>query len=434
MIVVHVYAPPHPAQPAGSDLPTLTPPGITLQARMGTGRQAITASPEVIYADVNGMTLYEHAAGPAGARACNAECLDTWPAAAAPSDAVPMGDWSLVTRGDGTRQWAYRGAPLHRFSGDSVIGDARGDARDPAWRVAVMHPGAGMRLPAGIAVREIDDAGGIGLVDHRGMTLYTAAANSITAASLPGNTPSRPSSYSPCAATPDCARHWPPLAAPSIANVVGDFAAVTHEDGVTQWTYRGQPLFRHEGDRQAGDVNGVSAQFRVALIARLFMPAEASIHRNLELGDILTTRGRATLYQRDRVTAGEERHEFRSDHGAPALGRSWGTASCDARCTKTWPPFAASANAISSGYWDVLTRADGSRQWAYKGFALYRYAADRPGDIAGNRVYTLAHIGADLETPLPPGGRIDDSDPDVPLIADAPGLGLGAMFWHAVVP
>jgi predicted lipoprotein with Yx(FWY)xxD motif len=420
LTVVRLYAPPRPATPAGSTLPSLTPPGITLQARVGTARQAIAAAADVVYADAHGMTLYAHDVGAQPhADACSAECLRTWPPAIAPPAATAAGEWSLLRLGDGTRQWLYRGAPLHRFSGDASIGDTRGDARDPAWHVAVMRPGAGMRLPAGIAVREIDDAGGIALVDFRGMTLYIAAAVAGGA---------------PCAAEPDCARHWPPLAAPAIANAVGEFAAVSSADGVTQWTFRGQPLFRHDGDRQPGDVNGAGAQFRAALIARLFMPAEAAIHRNPELGAILTTRDGATLYQRDRVTAGEERHEFRSDHGAPALGRAWGTASCDTRCTKTWPPLTAPDGALSSGYWDVLKRADGTRQWAYKGFALYRYAADQPGDIGGNQVYSLAHIGTGPATPLPAGGRIDDSEPGIPLVADAPGLGLGAMFWHAVVP
>ena len=38
------------------------------------------------------------------------------------------------------------------------------------------------------------------------------------------------------------------------------------------------------------------------------------------------------------------------------------------------------------------TRPDGARQWVYKGFALYTYAGDKPGDINGNEIYDLAQV------------------------------------------
>jgi hypothetical protein len=159
------------------------------------------------------------------------------------------------------------------------------------------------------------------------------------------------------------------------------------------------------------------------LIVRFFMPADVAIRRTVELGTILATRRGATLYQRDRVTL-EELHPFHTDHGSPALGRAFGTATCDENCSKTWPPLAAPADAISTGYWDVVTRADGARQWAYKGFALYTFAADKPGDIGGNAIYTLAQIGGS-----PKSAEIDPN-----ALVGGSGLGVSAMFWHAVVP
>jgi hypothetical protein len=115
----------------------------------------------------------------------------------------------------------------------------------------------------------------------------------------------------------------------------------------------------------------------------------------------------------------EELHQFRTDHGSPALGRWFGTSTCDETCTKTWPPFGAPSDALPSGYWDIITRANGARQWAYKGFALYTYAPDKPGDVGGNAIYTLAPA---------------EVDPNDFIGGTAAGLGVGAMFWHAVVP
>jgi predicted lipoprotein with Yx(FWY)xxD motif len=202
---------------------------------------------------------------------------------------------------------------------------------------------------------------------------------------------------------------------------------VARRDGIVQWTHAGAPLFTYANDLKPTDVNGrgVDARFRLALVERAFMPADVIVHRSAELGDLLATTGGATLYQHDRVTPFEG-HDFRSDRGPPSLGRLLGTASCDARCTQTWLPLAAPAEAVACGDWDVLLRADGTRQWAYKGFALYTYAPDPPGGITGNGIYELATLGDDAGNG--PGTT------RVPAGSSVAGIGVGAMFWHAVVP
>jgi predicted lipoprotein with Yx(FWY)xxD motif len=294
---------------------------------------------------------------------------------------------------------------LYRFVNDKAIGDALGDgAAGGLWHVAAFVPGAGMVLPDDIAVREIEDAAGAGLIDTLGMTLYA----------FDGDV-SRPAAS--CAGV-DCARLWIPLEAPEIAGAVGIFSVIARDDGISQWAYAGKPLYKFAGDRGPGEANGIGVdeRFCVALVVRFFMPADAAIVKTPELGNILATRQRATLYQRDRVTS-HELHPFRTDHGTPALGRTLGISTCDAACMNTWRPYVAPLDGLASGYWDIATRRDGTRQWVYKGFALYTYAADKPGDIGGNAIYDLGRIG----DPILPGG-------------DYPGAGVGALFWHAVVP
>jgi predicted lipoprotein with Yx(FWY)xxD motif len=235
------------------------------------------------------------------------------------------------------------------------------------------------------------------------------------------------------------------MEAAAIANPAGDFTVIAREDGITQWAYRGSPLYLFDGDRKPGEVRGVGVdgRFHLALIRRYFMPADATIRWITGLGNVLATRTGTTLYERDRVQPGEDNHDFHSDHGPPALGRLYGTSSCDAKCARTWPPYAAPADAVASGYWDVLTRPDGTKQWAYKGFALYSYSRDAPGEARGNRLYELARIDdvgsgevmADerrvfLQLPE------RDEAAYAKLVADGKpaGLGVGALFWHAVVP
>ena len=399
---------------ATSPVPLATPPGITLQVRTPGEKARRSAAAEWVYADSAGMSLYTYDKdSQSGASACMESCAQGWPAAAVPRSARQDRNWSVLERPDGIRQWMYRRAPLYRYAKDKAVGDTLGDgAEGNAWHVAVFRPGAGMALPAGIAVREIADAGGEGLVDSRGMTLYEFED---------GAAPPKAS----CGRGSDCGRPWLPLEAPEIANPIGDFTVMARDDGIAQWAYRRKPLYRFDGDRQPDEAHGagLDARFRVALTLRFFMPADAAIRRTVELGNILIARG-ATLYQRDRVAAGEERHEFRIDHGTPALGRAFGTSTCDAACTKTWPPFTASPGALPSGYWDITTRADGRRQWMYKGFALYTYAPDKPGEIGGNAIYALAQIGDDTSRATSAGLAP----------AGVAGVGLGALFWHAVVP
>jgi predicted lipoprotein with Yx(FWY)xxD motif len=405
---------PDPAAARDSPIPWATPPGITLQVRESGIKARVATGADVVYADSLGRSLYTYDKDSARAAACTAECAAAWPASLAPRSARQDGDWSQLDRADGTRQWVFRGAPLYRCAGDKGVGETSGDgAGGGAWHVVAFHPAEGLILPDGISVREIADAGGTGLVDSAGLTLYAFEGN----AAHPN----------PSCGAVDCARLWIALEAPEIANSVGDFSSIARDDGITQWLYRGKPLYRFSGDVKPGDANGVGIdpRFRPSLILRFFMPADVAIRRTVELGAILATRRGATLYQRDRVS-NEELHPFRTDHGSPALGRAFGTATCDVNCTKTWPPLAAPADAVSTGYWDVVTRADGARQWAYKGFALYTFAADKPGEIGGNATYSLAQIdGSPKSTEIDPNALVGGS---------ASGLGVSAMFWHAVVP
>lgn len=89
-----------------------------------------------IYTDAAGMTLYTFDKDSAGKSACNDDCAKNWPPLMAAADAKDEGEWTLVTRDDGSKMWAYEGKPLYTFAQDKKAGDVTGDGKGGVWHVA----------------------------------------------------------------------------------------------------------------------------------------------------------------------------------------------------------------------------------------------------------------------------------------------------------
>ncbi len=86
----------------------------------------------------NGMTLYTFDKDTAGSgkSVCNGPCAGLWPALTVAAGATASGDWSVITRDDGARQWAYKGKPLYFWSKDQKPGDRSGDGFNKVWQLA----------------------------------------------------------------------------------------------------------------------------------------------------------------------------------------------------------------------------------------------------------------------------------------------------------
>lgn len=89
----------------------------------------------------NGMTLYtfDKDATGSGKSVCNGQCATNWPPFVATATDQPGGDWSIVTRDDGVRQWAWLGKPLYYWAKDQKSGDMTGDGFNNTWH-AVRPP------------------------------------------------------------------------------------------------------------------------------------------------------------------------------------------------------------------------------------------------------------------------------------------------------
>jgi len=85
----------------------------------------------------NGMTLYtfDNDKAGSGKSVCNGPCAGLWPPLMASSTDQPAGDYSMVTRDDGSRQLAYKGKPLYFYKADVKAGDRTGDKFKDVWHI-----------------------------------------------------------------------------------------------------------------------------------------------------------------------------------------------------------------------------------------------------------------------------------------------------------
>jgi predicted lipoprotein with Yx(FWY)xxD motif len=86
--------------------------------------------------DAKGMTLYTFDRDAGGKSACNGPCATNWPPLMAGADAKPAGDYTVITRDDGGKQWAYKGKPLYTWAKDTKPGDKTGDNVNNVWHTA----------------------------------------------------------------------------------------------------------------------------------------------------------------------------------------------------------------------------------------------------------------------------------------------------------
>ena len=111
--------------------------GLAGCASMGSAGAPPTKVVEGALTNSAGMTLYtfdKDAAG-SGKSTCNGPCATNWPPLLAAADAKASGDYTIITRDDGAKQWAYKGKPLYLWVKDAKPGDRTGDGFNNAWRI-----------------------------------------------------------------------------------------------------------------------------------------------------------------------------------------------------------------------------------------------------------------------------------------------------------
>ena len=197
----------------------------------------------------NGLTLYVNTADAVTdgrvTPGCNKDCAKRRRPVAAPGAVVAAGEWTIVVRPDGSRQWAHLGKPLYAYAGDLAPGDLRGVDEASTWRAAVLQPSAG--TPAWVTF-QASDAGEL-LADGKGLTIYALNPDL--------NRARRSNLSAPATCDDACIRaFWKPVTADAPATPIGNWSTATNADGKLQWAFKGEFLFTHSRDERPGDITG----------------------------------------------------------------------------------------------------------------------------------------------------------------------------------
>ena len=83
----------------------------------------------------NGMTLYIFDKDTGDKSVCNGGCATNWPPLMATDADKAAGDYTIITRDDGKKQWALKGKPLYYWAKDTKPGDKTGDNVGTVWHV-----------------------------------------------------------------------------------------------------------------------------------------------------------------------------------------------------------------------------------------------------------------------------------------------------------
>ncbi len=117
-------------------------PAALLCATLLSGCASMSNAPakvaDGVLTGANGMTLYtfDRDVAASGKSVCNGPCATNWPPLMAAQADKPSGDYTVIVRDDGQRQWAFKGKPLYFWAKDTKPGDKTGDGFNKIWQVA----------------------------------------------------------------------------------------------------------------------------------------------------------------------------------------------------------------------------------------------------------------------------------------------------------
>lgn len=312
-------------------------------------------------------------------------CTTLWPPVIAPDDAQTIGKWTVITRKDGKKQWAFDEQPLYTSIRDSNPGDViggttrRSGGDSPAIRVPAGPPTS---IPPGFAVKSTTTGRLLGTDKNYSVYSYDKDTADKSA----------------CDAV--CARTWKPMLAPQSVHAQGDWSTIERSPGVRQWVFRKQPLYSYALDTDPWSLEGSDVEGWHNVYTQVAPPPPAMFTRQETLvGEVLADSRGMTIYTY--ICGDDSSDQLSCDH--PDDTQVYRLAMCGrgdpAACQKNWPYVLAAkgeenaANRVWSimqidpqtGHRAAAGQTNALSVWAYRERPVYTYAGDkRPGDVSGD--------------------------------------------------
>ena len=264
----------------------------------------------------------------------------------------------------------------------------------------------------------------------KGMTLYTYE-NDVAG-----------SGKSTCVA--ECTQKWRPFAAPADFKAANAWNAITRDDGFKQLTLAGKPLYTYVDDVDPGSVHGNSpaktGSRRIDGAGRVVgggnrgggvrgvtpdvpLPKEWKTANAFPIAGIETPSGIQVREVPDATAIVLVNHEGRTLYAFSGRAKD--------KVDGSWKAAPAPQFAKKIGDFNFLTRADGIKQWTFKGQPLYTYEADvSSGDAYGIGRDAKFDIAALTRYYMPAGVKVQHTPGQGKVLATAEGMTLYRRDGH----
>lgn len=316
-------------------------------------------------------------------------CTEIWPPVYAADDATPIGNWKVIPRQDGRKQWAYDDYPVYTSALDGAnapMGSgvtlrkngARSGTRGETGNLRVKI-GPEPDVPSQFTVVSTQTGRLLVLLD--GPSVYTWDKDGPNTSNCDDI----------------CLKSWRPVAAPAtVRQGRGEWGVIERSPGVKQWTFRKKPLYTRLADTRLHSFDGgdIPGWRNVYVYSGPSIPTGFTV-QDTTRGQVVADARGLTVYTYSCVDDAADQQPC--DH--PSLTQAYRYSVCGggdpARCRVTFPYVIADKNAKSSNKtWSVVLidpssgkyatpgQAGAVSVWAYRGRPIYYFIRDKaPGDF-----------------------------------------------------